>query len=246
MCAALSLWFCAGHKVARMAERGKANLWAGCNVRSGRGLPLPWFPRSAWEPTLRPLRGHIATKRHQARSWSMRTRSRPRQKLLRLHDPQRKQPWTVHWKPRRLRPAGRVIAAPHFFVPPALTVPCERWCDCRWSTRSFCRWRSLGFRAAAGEDFPTACGNRRRRAVAPRNARYLPARDELGGAMTARRANQRLCQSSMAGAPRTRIPNLKKSRRGMAATAPRCRRSKQKGTLCRRMFHLNRFGDVNL
>jgi len=33
------------------------------------------------------------------------------------------------------------------------------WSDCRWSTRSFCRGRSRGFTAAAGEDFPKACGN---------------------------------------------------------------------------------------
>src|SRR5258708_38912764 len=56
----------------------------------------------------------------------------------------------------------------------------------RWSTRSFCRGRSRGLAAAAGEDFPTACGKRRRRAAAPRSVRHLPARDELGGLMTAR------------------------------------------------------------
>lgn len=58
--------------------------------------------------------------------------------------------------------------------------------DCRWSTRSFCRGRSRGLAAAAGEGFPRACGKRRRRAAAPRNVPHLPARDELGGAMTAR------------------------------------------------------------
>jgi len=111
---------------------------------------------------------------------------RTRQKLLRLHDPQRKQPWTIHRKPRRLRPAGRVVAAPHSFVPPALTVPCGWWSDCRWSTRSFCRGRSRGFTAAAGEDFPGARGKRRRRAAESRNVPHLPARDVLSGATTTR------------------------------------------------------------
>ena len=40
--------------------------------------------------------------------------------------------------------------------------------------------------AAAGEGFPRAFGNRRRRAAAPRNVRHFPTRDELGGAMIAR------------------------------------------------------------
>ena len=85
-------------------------------------------------------------------------------------------------------------------------MPCGRWSDCRWSTRSFCRGRSRGFTAAAEEDFPRARGNVGGARLRQGTSGTFPPATSWVAPRRCGPANQKLRYAELAGAPRTVEP----------------------------------------